>query len=319
MKRKKRMWSAAVCVLCTAALISGCTGNNSLESTEATSEKTVQDASQAVTNLDQIDNSKWQYNEEDDVYYQLGIVYCENPADTEYEELAVIVPAAYMNATENSDGSYTCTVNEEGEINGYTASTAPVVFPVNTPGYSAQSPMTEYSSVSEYTSAGFVYVHAGCRGRDAGAPAGVTDLKAAIRYIRYNDGNIAGDMDSIFTFGMSGGGAQSALVGVTGDSSLYDDYLKAIGAVQGVSDSVLGSQGWCPITSLDSADEAYEWMMGTTRSGLSDEEQTISDSLTAAYAEYINSLGLTDTEGNSLTLEESSDGRYQSGSYYVSA
>ncbi len=316
MKRKKRMWSAAVCVLCTAALISGCTGNNSLESTEATSEKTVQDASQAVTNLDQIDNSKWQYNEEDDVYYQLGIVYCENPADTEYEELAVIVPAAYMNATENSDGSYTCTVNEEGEINGYTASTAPVVFPVNTPGYSAQSPMTEYSSVSEYTSAGFVYVHAGCRGRDAGAPAGVTDLKAAIRYIRYNDGNIAGDMDSIFTFGMSGGGAQSALVGVTGDSALYDDYLKAIGAVQGVSDSVLGSQGWCPITSLDSADEAYEWMMGTTRSGLSDEEQTISDSLTAAYAEYINSLGLTDTEGNSLTLEESSDGRYQSGSYY---
>ncbi len=319
MKRKKRIWSAAVCILCTTVLISGCAANNSLESTEVISEQTgsgQNDASQAVTNLDQIDNSKWQYNEEDDVFYQLGIVYCENPADTEYEELAVIVPAAYMNATENSDGSYTCTVSEEGEINGYTASTAPVVFPVNTPGYSAQSPLTEYSSVSEYTSAGFVYVHAGCRGRDAGAPAGVTDLKAAIRYIRYNDGNIAGDMDSIFTFGMSGGGAQSALVGVTGDSALYDDYLKAIGAVQGVSDAVLGSQGWCPITSLDSADEAYEWMMGTTRSGLSDEEQTISDSLTVAYADYINSLGLTDTEGNSLTLEESSDGRYQSGSYY---
>ncbi len=68
-------------------------------------------------------------------------------------------------------------------------------------------------------------------------------------------------------------------------------------------DAVLGSQGWCPITSLDSADEAYEWMMGTTRSGLSDEEQSISDGLTAAYAEYINSLGLTDSEGNALTLE----------------
>ncbi len=93
-------------------------------------------------------------------------------------------------------------------------------------------------------------------------------------------------------------------------------YLETIGAVQGVSDAVLGSQGWCPITSLDSADEAYEWMMGTTRSGLSEEEQSISDSLTAAYAEYINGLGLTDTEGNSLTLEESSDGRYQSGTYY---
>jgi len=306
-------------------MITGCSGNNVSESTTTQVQEntgstddaaSTEAAAQAVTNLPLIDNTKWQYNEADDVYYQLGISYCENPADATYEELAVIVPAAYMDAAQNADGTYTCTLSKSGEINGYTASTAPVVFPVNTPGYSAQSPMTEYTSVSDYTSAGFIYVHAGCRGRDAGAPAGVTDLKAAIRYIRYNAGNIAGDMERIFTFGMSGGGAQSALVGVTGDSALYDDYLEAIGAVQGVSDAVLGSQGWCPITSLDSADEAYEWMMGTTRSGLSDEEQSISDGLTAAYAEYINSLGLTDTEGNSLTIEESEDGRYQSGTYY---
>lgn len=283
---------------------------------ESATDTGISEVQDIVTNLAKIDNSKWQYNEEDNVYYQLGIQYCENPADTDYEELAVIVPAAYMNASDNGDGTYTCTLNTAAEINGYTAETAPIVFPVNTPGYAAQSPMTEYSSVSDYTDAGFIYVHAGCRGRDAGAPAGVTDLKAAIRYIRYNDGNIAGDVDSIFTFGMSGGGAQSALLGVTGDSELYDDYLEAIGAVQGVSDSVLGSQAWCPITSLDSADEAYEWMMGTTRSDLTDEEQSVSDSLTVAYAEYINSLGLTDSEGNTLTLEESEDGRYQSGTYY---
>ncbi len=285
--------------------------------TDATTDAdSTEETSEIVTNLSKIDNTKWQYNEEDNVYYQIGIQYCENPADTEYEELAIIVPAAYMDATDNGDGTYTCTLNTTAEVNGYTAETAPIVFPVNTPGYSAQSPMTEYSSASEYTDAGYIYVHAGCRGRDAGAPAGVTDLKAAIRYIRYNEGNIAGDMDSIFTFGMSGGGAQSALLGVTGDSELYDDYLEAIGAVMGVSDSVLGAMGWCPITSLDSADEAYEWMMGTTRSGLTDEEQSISDGLTVAYAEYINSLGLTDSEGNALTLEESEDGRYQSGSYY---
>lgn len=301
--------------MCSILLICAC--GKTAGTTEVTSESsTTSETTEAITNLAQIDNTKWQYNEEDDVYYQLGITYCENPADTEYEELAIIVPAAYMEGKENGDGTYTCTLSETGQVNGYTASTAPVVFPVNTPGYSAQSPMTEYSSASDYTSAGFIYVHAGCRGRDAGAPAGVTDLKAAIRYIRYNAGNIAGDMDRIFTFGMSGGGAQSVLVGVTGDSDLYDDYLKAIGAVQGVSDSVLGSQSWCPITSLDSADEAYEWMMATSRSGLSDEEQKISDNLTAAYADYINGLGLTDTEGKGLTLEESEDGRYQSGSYY---
>ena len=81
-------------------------------------------------------------------------------------------------------------------------------------------------------------------------------------------------------------------------------------------DAVLGSQAWCPITSLDSADEAYEWNMGNTRSGLSDEEQAISDDLTAAYADYINALGLTDADGTVLTLEESDDGRYQAGTYY---
>lgn len=288
------------------------------ESSAAVSTEETGSAETAETKatLSKIDNTKWEFNEEDNVHYQLGIAYCENPADTEYEELAVIVPAAYMDAVENGDGTYTCTINTTGEINGYTAETAPIVFPVNTPGYAAQSPMTEYESVTDYTDAGFLYVHAGCRGRDAGAPAGVTDLKAAIRYIRYNDGNIAGDTDRIFTFGMSGGGAQSALLGVTGDSELYEDYLEAIGAVMETSDAVLGSMGWCPITSLDSADEAYEWMMGTTRSGLSEEEQLISESLTEAYADYINSLNLTDGNGELLTLEESDDGRYQAGTYY---
>ena len=57
-------------------------------------------------------------------------------------------------------------------------------------------------------------------------------------------------------------------------------------------------------------------MMGTTRSGLSDEEQQISDKLAQAYASYVNSAGFTDENGNALTLTESNSGIYQSGSYY---
>lgn len=56
--------------------------------------------------------------------------------------------------------------------------------------------------------------------------------------------------------------------------------------------------------------------MGNTRTDLSDQEQTISDELTTAYAAYINQLGLTDENGVPLTLEASADGRYQAGSYY---
>ena len=268
------------------------------------------------TSLEQIDMTKWQYNADDDVYYQTGISYCSDPADASYETLAVFVPGAYLTGTENGDGTYTCELNTANEVNGYTAATAPMVMPINTPGYSAQKALTEYTDVSSYTDAGFVYVHAGCRGRESGAPAGVTDLKAAIRYIRWCDELIAGDAESIFTFGMSGGGAQSAIVGSTGDSALYDSYLEEIGAVEGVSDAVLGSMCWCPITNLDSADAAYEWMMGSTRSALSDDEQAISDALAEAFAEYINEAGIQDENGEVLTLEASDEGIYQAGSYY---
>ena len=205
---------------------------------------------EAVTNLPKVDQTAWQYNGDDDVYYQIGISYCETPADTAYETLAIFVPGMYMTATENGDGTYTCEINPDAAVGAYTAETAPIVMPINTPGYTAMAALTSYAS------------YAGCRGRDAGAPAGVTDLKAAVRYLRYTDDVVPGNAERIFTFGMSGGGAQSALMGSTGDSSLYDAYLEEIGAVTGVSDAVLGSMCWCPITNLDTADEAYEWMMG---------------------------------------------------------
>ncbi|MBQ3417284.1 MAG: tannase [Ruminococcus sp.] len=308
---------AIMMTLCLAGLVmTGCGSGGTDKTEETTAADGTAKATTATTNLSKLDMTKWQYNADDDVYYQIGIVYCETPANEDYEQLAVFVPGAYMTATDNGDGTYTCELNADAEVNGYTASTAPIVMPINTPGYSAQSALTEYKSVTDYTSQGFVYVHAGCRGRDDGAPAGVTDLKAAIRYIRYCDDVIAGDAESIFVFGMSGGGAQAAIVGATGDSELYDPYLEAIGAVQGVSDAVVGSMDWCPITNLDTADEAYEWMMGSTRSGLTDDEQAISDALATAFAEYINSAGFTDAEGNTLTLTESSDGIYQSGAYY---
>lgn len=244
-------------------LLGGCApaGTNEQDGTQvetlATTAAVEETAVQST--LAKIDDSKWCYDEADDVYYQLGIAYCATPADADYEQLAIIVPGAYMQATANGDGTYTCSIDASAEVGGYTA---------------------------------------------------------AIRYLRYNAGNLAGNTERIFSFGMSGGGAQSALLGVTGDSSLYDDYLAAIGAVEGVSDAVLGSQAWCPITSLDSADEAYEWMMGNTRTDLSEEEQTISGELTTAYAAYIDQLGLTDENGAPLTLEASADGRYQAGSYY---
>ena len=303
---------AALMVCSLAACGAQGTNENTTSANEASQTKT----GDVVSNLSKIDMSKWEYNADDNVYYQIGISYCETPADSSYETLAVFVPGDYFSGTENGDGTYTCEINPDASVNGYSAKTAPIVMPIETPGYTAQAALTSYTSLTEYMEAGLVYVHAGCRGRDAGAPAGVADLKAAIRYLRYTDEDTPGDAERIFVFGMSGGGAQSAVVGASGDSDLYTPYLEQIGAVQGVSDAVYGSMDWCPITNLDSADEAYEWMMGVTRSGLSEDEQAISDAMAAAFAEYINNLGIKDEKGSVLTLEESAEGIYQSGSYY---
>ena len=286
------------------------------------------------------DNSKWNYDADNDVYWQIGVSYCAAPQAADYETMGIYVPGAYLTGTKNSDGTYTCKVNASGKAASYTASTAPVVIPVNTPGYSASAAPTEYSydSVSSYMEAGFVYVQPGIRGRasmsgaassdesySGGAPWGVTDLKAAIRYCRYNKDALPGSMDSIFTFGMSGGGAQSALVGATGDSELYTPYLQDIGAAMkdasgaAISDAVAGSMCWCPITSLDYADEAYEWNMGQFASADSRADGTftaaLSKDLAKAYADYINELKLKNGD-TVLTLSESQDGIYQAGTYY---
>lgn len=286
-----------------------------------------------------VDNAKWNYDETNDIYYQIGLVYCAKPQATEYESLAVYVPGAYMQGVKNPDGTYTCQINPKAKVGNYTAATAPVVMPVNTGGYAAQKAPSSYdgTGLSTYLSQGFVYVYAGCRGRsngtnpdgtayDGGAPWGVTDLKAAVRYLRYNDSLIPGNKNRIFTFGHSGGGAQSALMGATGDSEMYMPYLSSIGALmkdrQGkpLSDAVDGAMCWCPITNLTQANLSYEWMMGQFSSegtrAYGTWTRSLSRDMARAYADSLNRMGLRDEQGNVLTLTQSESGIYMAGPYY---
>jgi hypothetical protein len=282
-----------------------------------------------------LNRDQWHYDATNDVYYQLGKYYVSKPAAPAYENLGVYVPGKYLHGTKNSAGLYSVTINRSGRVGGFTAATAPIVFPVNTPGYAAQQPPTSYSDgdVSAYLEEGFVYVAAGLRGRDSetstyygNAPWGVTDLKSAIRYIRYNADLIPGDTERIFVFGMSGGGAQSAVTGASGDSRLYQPYLKSIGAAftdlhgRTLSDAVAGAMCWCPITSLDMANAAYEWNMGQFASSGTRAAGTwtkaYSDDLSDAFAGYVNALALKNASGQTLGLTRSANGRYLAGSYY---
>ena len=282
------------------------------------------------------DNAAWQYDEINDIYWQVGVVYVANPASLDYETLGIYVPGAYLEATANGDGTYTASVKSDAQVGQFTAATAPYVLPVNTPGFNAsQAPTWLADGIASYTQAGMIYLQPGIRGRDntidslgqevvGGAPWGVTDLKAAIRYVRYNKDLLPGDTDKIVSFGHSGGGAQSAVLGASGDSTLYNPYLEALGAAmkdkQGnpISDAPYGTMAWCPITSLDYADAAYEWNLGQFTDSNTRAEgtftQALSQDLAKEYANYINQLGLKH-EGQALTLTESSQGIYTQGSY----
>lgn len=282
------------------------------------------------------DNAAWQYDEINDIYWQVGVVYVANPASLDYETLGIYVPGAYLEATANGDGTYTASVKSDAQVGQFTAATAPYILPVNTPGYNAsQAPTWLADGIASYTQAGMIYLQPGIRGRDnttdsqgqevvGGAPWGVTDLKAAIRYVRYNKDVLPGDTDKIVSFGHSGGGAQSAILGASGDSTLYNPYLEALGAAMKdkegnpISDAPYGTMTWSPITSLDYADAAYEWNLGQFADSNTRAEgtftQALSQDLAKEYANYINQLGLKH-EGQALTLTESSQGIYTQGSY----
>ena len=279
----------------------------------------------ALSNNLSVNMDNWRYDETNDIYYQIGLVYCMNPENVTYESCGIYVPGKYFDGTKISNGTYICKINESAKVGNYTAGSAPIVMPVNTPRYSACTAPTSYKAdkVKAYTDEGFIYLDAGCRGKgNAQAPDGVVDLKSAITYYRFNGDVLPGNNEKIFAFGHSGGGAQSAILGASGNSELYNQYLEDIGAAMvdkngnRLSDAIEGSMCWCPITNFDTANEAYEWNMGQYVRSSNTFAGVLSNDLAEEYAVYINDLGLKDPNGNTLTLKESKEGVYASGSYY---
>lgn len=287
-----------------------------------------------------VDMKAWKYDEENDVYYQLGLPYCLRPAAASYESLAIFVPGPYLTAASVGKKAE-LTVNEDAKVGSFTPRTAPIVMPINSGILGPQASPTSYSYVGlkNYLSTGLIYVYAGFRGRSSGyesngdgiysggSPWPVVDLKAAIRFLRYNSDVLPGDAERLFTFGFSAGGGVSALIGSTGDSDLYAPYLDVIGAAthdatgESISDATFGSASWCPITSFDTADASYEWMMGQYASEGTRCEgmwtKLLSNDLARAYASYVNEMDLRDSADQPLVLDETSGELFTDGSYYT--
>lgn len=227
-----------------------------------------------------------------------GIYYVKNIEDSAYQQLNIYVPVDTKNRADKD-----IPILMRNNVGGYMAS------PAGTP--------SAVDASGRALAEGYVVCIPGARGNGSTvikdgktvhtgiAPNGLLDLKAATRYLHYNDDLIPGNSERIFTDGTSAGGAMSALQGSTGDAPEYKPYLTAMGAAD-ASDAVYASICYCPITDLNHADMEYEWLYGCTDNGVRhlDESQiAISKELAALAPAYINSLGLKDENGNAITAE----------------
>lgn len=296
-----------------------------------------------------LDMKAWHYDSDHKVWWQMGLAYCTKPASQTYEKLSIYVPGAYLKPTDEKvdltdvepSKTFECELDPTATVGSYSCATAPVMLPINAPGFSAQPAPTSYlfDGLEPYLSAGLVYVYAGCRGRSngydsssagegffsGGAPWGIADLKAAVRYLRYNQKVLPGDMGRIVTCGLAAGGLLAAIMGASGGSDAYGDYLAKIGAAthdaegNAIGDDVSAVATWCPEPPAGSADAAYEWELGQFGDKDSRAEgvwtRIASTDLAGAYASYLNGLALRDGD-LALTLEETDGGVWMDGSYY---
>lgn len=261
-----------------------------------------------------------------------NIVYVDNPVDKDIQELSIFVPEVFYAGK---------------SINGYNINNAPIFLPNGIGGYMPGRVERPGKDFMGRTNAifwalihGYVVVSVGARGRkmkdDEGryigmAPAAICDLKAAVRYLRFNKDIIPGDVEKIISNGTSAGGAMSSILGATGNHPDYEEYLEKIGAVK-ERDDIFAASCYCPITNLDNADSAYEWEFnglnkysrfkfhpsetGKMKKIIIEGEMTelqkqLSDKLKALFPEYLNSLKLKDEYGKELVLDNDGNGSFK--------
>ncbi|MCD7962054.1 MAG: alpha/beta hydrolase [Rikenellaceae bacterium] len=225
-----------------------------------------------------------------------NIYYVGNVVDSVCQTLNIFVPESAFKNNKNTP------IFLKTNVGGYRASKASGPSAKDATGRALQE--------------GYIVVIPGSRGSDSKikdsegnnlytgrAPAAIVDLKAAIRYLRYNKKTIPGNTDLIITDGTSAGGALSALLGASGNSSDYEPYLSELGAAK-ERDDVFAVISFCPITDLEHADMAYEWIYSWANiqpRGLSPYHFDVAEELDQRYPEYQNNLGIKLPDGTALT------------------
>jgi hypothetical protein len=264
-----------------------------------------------------------------------NIVYVAKPVDMTTQIMNIYVPETYFHG---------------GSVGAYTAQTAPIFLPNYVGGYMpGQSgtldgsrmpgPPDRPNTITLALARGYVVATPGARGRISKsaeglyigkAPAAIVDLKAAVRYLRFNDARMPGDAEKIISNGTSAGGALSALLGASGDSADYEADLKALGAAP-ARDDIFAVSAYCPIANLEQADAAYEWQFNGIHEykkidfsmldykvqrkeiagTMTAAQISLSNELKSLFPAYVNGLKLHGQGGELLSLDATGNGSFK--------
>ncbi|BEV15499.1 carboxylesterase family protein [Herbaspirillum sp. DW155] len=284
-----------------------------------------------------------------------GVAYVARPVEPEYQVLNLYIPETYFHG--GSLGRFdarTAPIFFPNAVGGYMPAKPGTLTgrgmpprmggdrrPPGLPPGDGPPPGMADAAAAPSASAialaqGFIVAAPGARGRTqqradgrwtGKAPAAIVDLKAAVRWLRYNAGRFPGNPERIISNGTSAGGALSALLGASGNHPDYEAELGAIGAAPG-RDDIFAVSAYCPITNLAHADEAYEWQFEGLREyrnvaismldykvqrqevvgQLNDMQLQLSAELRASFVDYVNKLGLRSPDGNLLGLHADGQG-----------
>ena len=275
-----------------------------------------------------------------------GLDYCTDPVDP-IQKLNLFVPEAYYQGEVlNGYRLGTAPIFMPNTVGGYMPDPADqpgldhkgrinAIFEALEYGYVVASAGIRGRTSGKRSTEFFEGGKAEITGTDTGkmvgkAPGLIVDMKAAIRYLRHNRDVIPGDTSRIITSGTSAGGALSVLAGATGNSPDYLPYLEEIGAAD-EADDIFAANCYCPIHNLENADAAYEWLFCgcndfhrtkhvKTKHGLervpfhgemTEKQIALSPELKKLFPAYLNSLELTDQDGNALRLDENGEGSFK--------
>jgi len=180
-----------------------------------------------------------------------GLVYVTRAEDAAYQSLNIYVPECALKASKGT----------------------PILLKNNIEGYMAVPPRAPRATDAGGRALleGYVVCIPGARG-----PRALLDLKAAVRYLRYNDSVIPGDSELIFSDGTDTGGAVSSLLGATGNHPVFEPYLREMGAAA-ARDDIYACIAYCPMMDLDQADMTCIDALGLTDP--SDGESITSDNM----------------------------------------